>query len=66
MVKASIEVHSRTAHFRVAVQAESTQRALSRVAGRYAAGTCRVTFPTGVEDFSVEGLLAQAGMKMAA
>jgi hypothetical protein len=66
MIKVSIEIRSGTARFRVAVQAESTQRALSLVAGRYAAGTCLVTFPTGVEDFSVEGLVAQAGMKLAA
>ncbi len=35
MVKISIEVHSKTARFAVAVQTKSIQRALSIVAARY-------------------------------
>ena len=60
-VKVSVEIRSGTARFRVAILAESTQRALSLVAGRYPSGICRVAFPTGAEDFSPEGLAAQAG-----
>ena len=63
MVKVSVEVRSGTARFRVAIQAESTQRALSLVAGRYPAGTCRVKVPTVVEDFSLESLATRARMR---
>ena len=61
MVKVSIEVRSGTARFRVAIQAETTHRALSLVAGRYPAGTCRVKFPVEVEGFFAESLAARAG-----
>ena len=62
MIKVSIEVRSGTARFGVAVQAESIERALSLVAGRYAGRSCRVTFPIESEGFFVEGHGAQAGM----
>jgi hypothetical protein len=45
MFKVSIEVRSGTARFGVAVQAESPERALSLVAGRYPARPCRVRSP---------------------
>jgi hypothetical protein len=38
MVKISVEVRSGTARFRVAVRAESAERALRLVAGRYPPG----------------------------
>jgi hypothetical protein len=54
MVKASIEVHSKTACFVVAVQAKSIQRALSIVATRYPGSVARVKFPIEPEGFFVE------------
>jgi hypothetical protein len=45
MIKVNIVVHSGTARFGVAVQAESPERALSLVAGRYPARPCRVRSP---------------------
>jgi hypothetical protein len=62
MVKVSVEVHSGSARFRVAVQAESIQRALSLVAGRYPGRSCRVKFPIEPEGFFVEGPATRAGM----
>ena len=56
MVKVSIEVRNRTAHFEVAVRAESIQRALSLVEKRYPdSDDIGVRFPTDPEGFSVEG-----------
>ena len=62
MVKVSVEVRSGTARFRVAVRAESTQRALRLVAGRYPNGAWRVTLPVEVEGLFAEGRGARAGM----
>ena len=59
MIKVSIEVRSGTARFDVAVQAESIQRALSLVAGRYSGSTCRVKFPIEAEGFFVTGPAVQ-------
>lgn len=42
MIKVRIEVHSGAARIGVAVQAESIQRALSLVGGRFPGRTCRV------------------------
>ena len=54
MVKASIEVHSKTACFVVAVQAKSIQRALCIVAARHPGSVARVKFPIDPEGFFVE------------
>jgi hypothetical protein len=54
MVKVSIEVHSGTARFAVAVQAQSIQQALSIVATRYPGSIARVEFPIDPEGFFVE------------
>ena len=54
MVKVSMEVRSGTARFDVAVQAESIQRAMSLVRGRYPKGNVRVRFPIEPESFFVE------------
>jgi hypothetical protein len=62
MVKASIQVRSGTARFRVAVQAESMQRTLSLVGSRYPGRSCWVEFPIEPEGFFVEGHGARAGM----
>jgi len=56
------EVRSGTARFRVAIQADSTKRALGLVAGRHPASTCRAKFPMEAEVFSGEGFAARAGM----
>jgi len=49
--KGSIEVHSETARFAVAVQAKSIQRALSIAAARYLGSVARVKFPIDPEGF---------------
>jgi hypothetical protein len=54
IVKVSIEVHSETARFAVAVQAKSIQRALSIVAARYLGSVARVKFPIDPEGFVLE------------
>ncbi len=51
MVKVSMEVRKGASRFAVAVRAESLQRAVSLVRGRYPSGDCRVLFPIGHEDF---------------
>ena len=53
MVKVSIEVHSKTARFAVAVQAKSIQRALNIVATRHPGSVARVKFPIDPESFFV-------------
>jgi hypothetical protein len=54
MVKVSIEVHSKTARFAVAVQAESIQQALNIVTTRHPGSMARVKFPIDHEGFFVE------------
>jgi hypothetical protein len=54
MVRVSIEVHSKTARFAVAVQAHSIQRALSIVAAHHPGSVARVRFPIEPEGFFVE------------
>jgi len=54
MVKVSIEVHSGTARFAVAIKAQSIQQALSIVAARYPSNASRVKFPIDPESFFVE------------
>jgi hypothetical protein len=62
MVKVSIEVRSGAAHFDVGVQAESIQRAMSLVRGRYPKGNVRVKFPIEPESFFVEDPSARGGI----
>ena len=54
MVKVSIEVHSGTARFTVAIKAQSIQQALSLVAARHPSSVTRVKFPIDPESFFVE------------
>jgi len=54
MVKLSIEVHSGTARFAVAIKAQSIQQALSIVAARHPSSVTRVKFPIDPESFFVE------------
>jgi hypothetical protein len=62
MVKVAIEVRSGASRFRVAVQAESIERAVSLVARRYPAGDCQVNFPIDPEDFFVKDPAARPEM----
>ena len=62
MVKVSIEVRSGAARFDVAVQAESIQRAMSLVRGRYPKGSVKVRFPIEPESFFVEDRRARSGI----
>ncbi len=62
MVKVSIEVSSGAAHFFVAVQAESIERAVSLVAGRHPDWNCRVKFPIDPEGFFVKDSAARPEM----
>jgi hypothetical protein len=58
MVKVSIEIHSKTARFAVAMQAHSIQRVLNIVATRYPGSVARVKFPIEPEGFLVEDAAA--------
>ena len=60
MVKVSMEVRKGASRFAVAVSAQSLQRAVSLVRGRYPGGDCRVLFPISPEDF-VAADTARAG-----
>jgi hypothetical protein len=54
MAKVSVEVRSGAARFRVGVQAETMQRALSVVGKRYPHGEVKVSFPLEAEGFFLE------------
>ena len=54
MIRISVQVSSDTARFRVAVQAESIERALESVVRQYPGKVCEVTFPIDPETFFVE------------
>ena len=54
MVKVSMEVRKGASRFAVAVRAESLQRAVSLVRGRYPGGDCRVRFPIDAGGFPAE------------
>jgi hypothetical protein len=54
MVKLSIEVHSGTARFTVAIKAQSIHQALRIVAARHPSSVTRVKFPIDPESFFVE------------
>jgi coproporphyrinogen III oxidase-like Fe-S oxidoreductase len=54
MIRISVQVSSGTARFRVAIQAESIERALENVARQYPDKVCEVAFPIDPETFFVE------------
>jgi hypothetical protein len=58
MVKVSIEVHSGTACFAVAINAKSIEQALSIVAARHPSSVTRVKCPIDPESFFVEASAA--------
>ena len=53
MIKVSVEVREGTALFRVAVQAESIDRAMSIVNGGHPGRDVRVVFPIDPEEFFI-------------
>lgn len=62
MVKVSIEVHNGTAHCTVSVKAQSIERAMSVVRGRYPGCTVRVKFPIDPAGFFVKEPTQRAGI----
>ena len=61
MIRISIQVSSDAARFDVAVEAESTERALEIVARQNPGKECEVTFPIDPETFFVEDSVATVG-----
>jgi hypothetical protein len=62
MVKASVEVRSGMARFRVSVQVESIRKALGTVTARYPQSEVGVLFPIEPEGFFVDDPPTLAGM----
>ena len=62
MVRITIEASNGAARYRVAVQAESIQRALEIVEGLNPGSDFRVTFPIDPETFFVKDPAAKAGL----
>ena len=58
MIRISVQVRSGAARFKVAVRAESIERALEIVARQNPGKECEVTFPIDPETFFVEDSLA--------
>jgi len=58
MIRISVQVSSGTARFRVAVQAESIERALESVVSLHPGKVCEVTFPIDPETLFVEDSVA--------
>jgi hypothetical protein len=58
MIRISVEVRSGAARFRVAVEAESIERALEIVARQNPGKECEVRFPIDPETFFVEDPVA--------
>ena len=54
MIRISVQVSSRAARFKVAVEAESIERALEIVARQNPGKDCEVKFPIDPETFFVE------------
>jgi hypothetical protein len=65
MIRISIQVSSGTARFRVAVQAESIERAVEYVARQYPGKVCEVAFPIDPETFFVEDSVVPIGQQAA-
>jgi hypothetical protein len=61
MIRISVQVSSGTARFRVAIQAESIERALEIAAGQNPGKVCEVTFPIDPVTFFVDDPIAPVG-----
>jgi hypothetical protein len=59
VIRVSVEVRNKTAHFRVGIQASSINRAINLVKAFYSAGDVRVIFPIDPEGFFVEDAIAK-------
>jgi hypothetical protein len=55
VIRVSVEVHSERARFRIAVWAETIERALRLARAHYPGGEVRVMFPIEPEEFFVNG-----------
>ncbi len=62
MIKVTIEVHNGSTHFNVSVKAQSIERAMSIVRGRYPGCTIRIKFPIDPEGFFVKEPTPRAGI----
>ena len=62
MVKVSIEVHNGATHFKVAVRAQSIERAVCVVRGSYPGCAVRVRFPIDPEGFFVKQAAPRLGI----
>jgi hypothetical protein len=62
VIKASVEVRSGAARFRVAVLAKSIEQAISLVGARYSGCEAEVLFPIDPETFFVKGPVPASGM----
>ena len=58
MIRISVQVSSGTTRFRVAIQAESIEKALDIAARQNPGKVCEVTFPIDPESFFVEDSVA--------
>jgi hypothetical protein len=61
VIRISVQVSSGTARFKVAVEAESIERALEIVARQNPGKDCEVTFPIDPETFFVQDSVAPVG-----
>ncbi len=61
MIRISVQVSSGTARFRVAIQAESIERALEIVARQNPGKECEVAFPIDPKAFFVEDSVGTVG-----
>jgi hypothetical protein len=62
MVEVLIEVHEGAAHFSVSVRAESIQRAVDIVGGRYPGRDVRVKFPIDPVGFFAKNPATRSGI----
>jgi len=61
MIRISVQVSNDSARFRVAIQAESIERALEIVARQNPGKACEVAFPIDPETFFVDDSVAPVG-----
>ena len=58
MLKVAIEIRDRTTRFRVGVNTQNIEQALSIVRARYPSSVVKVSFPIDPENFFVENIAA--------
>jgi len=62
VIRVSVEVRNKAAHFRVGIQASSINRAINLVKAFYSSCDVRVIFPIDPEGFFVEDALGAEGL----